>query len=70
VKAFEASHENINRRDAAELRRPAGRAAAEKNRGQTVNVAMSFRWGDEDSLRNREMAGALTMAMLAAAVAS
>jgi zinc protease len=36
-----------------------------KNRGQTVNVAISFRWGDEDSLRNRDMAGALAMAMLA-----
>jgi len=63
--AFDASHENINQRS----RRPSVgelqvALLAKKNRGQTVNVAMSFRWGDEDTLRNRDMAGALTMAML------
>ncbi|RDE49893.1 MAG: insulinase family protein [Candidatus Accumulibacter meliphilus] len=63
--AFEASHENINQRS----QRPSVgdlqvALLAKKNRGQTVNVAMRFRWGDEDSLRNRDMAGTLTMAML------
>ncbi|WP_291991082.1 M16 family metallopeptidase [Candidatus Accumulibacter sp. ACC007] len=63
--AFDASHENINQRS----RRPSVgelqvALLAKKNRGQTVNVAMGFRWGDENSLRNRDMAGALTMAML------
>ncbi|MBK8114023.1 MAG: insulinase family protein [Candidatus Accumulibacter sp.] len=36
-----------------------------KNRGQTVNVAMTFRWGNESSLRDRNMVGTLAIAMLA-----
>jgi zinc protease len=35
-----------------------------RNRGQTVNVAMTFRWGDESSLRDRNISGALAMSML------
>jgi zinc protease len=35
-----------------------------KNRGQTVNVAMRFRWGDESSLKDRKLSGALAMSML------
>ncbi len=35
-----------------------------KNRGKTVNVAMSFRWGDRESLARRNVAGQLAIAML------
>ncbi|HPT51372.1 MAG TPA: pitrilysin family protein [Accumulibacter sp.] len=63
--SFDPSHDNIAQRsrlqafgDLKLLLLP------KKNRGQTVNVALSFRWGDEKSLQNRGMAGALTHAML------
>ncbi|WP_291994596.1 pitrilysin family protein [Candidatus Accumulibacter sp. ACC003] len=63
---FEASNGNINQRSRlpsiGELKVA---LLPKKNRGQTVNVAMSFRWGDENSLRKRDMAGSLALAMLA-----
>ncbi|WP_313952371.1 pitrilysin family protein [Accumulibacter sp.] len=63
--AFDATNDNINQRS----RLPSFgdlkiALLPKKNRGQTVNVATSFRWGDEQSLRNREMAGTLAIAML------
>ena len=62
---FDASHENINQRSRlASVGELKVALLPKKNRGQTVNVATSFRWGDLDSLRNRDMAGALAMAML------
>ncbi|EXI67894.1 MAG: Protease 3 precursor [Candidatus Accumulibacter adjunctus] len=63
--AFDPSYENLGRR--TRLSRFGDLQVAllpKKNRGQTVNVAMSFRWGDEQSLRDRKMAGALAIAML------
>ena len=63
--AFDPAYENLDRR--TRLRRFGDLQVAllpKRNRGQTVNVAMSFRWGDEQSLRGRKMAGALAIAML------
>lgn len=62
---FDPSYDNITRRS---LRRSFGDLQVamlpKKNRGQTVQVAFSFHWGDEQSLKNRDLAGALTYAML------
>ncbi|WP_300341331.1 pitrilysin family protein [Accumulibacter sp.] len=64
--AFDASPENINRRtDLPSFGALKVALLPKKNRGQTVNVAIKFRWGDQDSLRNREVAGGLAVAMLA-----
>ncbi|WP_300454275.1 pitrilysin family protein [Accumulibacter sp.] len=64
--AFDPSHENISAR--TQLRTFGNlkiALLAKKNRGQTVNVAMSFRWGDEKSLAKRNVTGPLAIAMLA-----
>ncbi len=62
---FEPSPDNLNQRT---LQRSFGdlRLALlpKRNRGQTVNVAMRFRWGSEETLRDRNLTGALAIAML------
>jgi len=62
---FEPSPENLNQRT---LRRRYGDLKVallpKKNRGQIVNVAMRFRWGNEETLRQRNLTGALAIAML------
>ncbi|MBL8398144.1 MAG: insulinase family protein [Candidatus Accumulibacter sp.] len=62
---FDPSYDNIDQRS---LRRQVGdlklAMLPKKNRGQTVQIAFSFRWGDENSLRNRDLVGVLTQAML------
>lgn len=63
---FKATHDNINERSRlASFGDLKIALLPKKNRGQTVNVAVGFRWGDEQSLSNREMAGTLAIAMLA-----
>ncbi|EXI69114.1 MAG TPA: pitrilysin family protein [Candidatus Accumulibacter phosphatis] len=63
--AFDPAYANIDRRTRVSSFGDLKVALLpKKNRGQTVNVAMSFRWGDEQSLKNRKMAGALAIAML------
>lgn len=63
--AFEPSHDNITTRSRLQTFDTLKIALLpKKNRGQTVNVAMSFRWGDETSLANRSVAGQLAIAML------
>ncbi|MBK7953603.1 MAG: insulinase family protein [Candidatus Accumulibacter sp.] len=63
--AFDPSYANLDRRTRllsfADLKVA---LLPKKNRGQTVNVAMNFRWGDQDSLQHRQTAGALAIAML------
>ncbi|SBT05670.1 Peptidase M16 domain protein [Candidatus Accumulibacter aalborgensis] len=64
--AFEASHENISKRTRLATFGDLKIALLPKaNRGRTVNVAISFRWGDESSLAHRDLAGPLAIAMLA-----
>ena len=62
---FDPSYDNIPRRS---LRRNFGDLQLvmlpKKNRGQTVQVAFSFHWGDEQTLNKRDLAGVLTQAML------
>jgi zinc protease len=64
--AFDPSQDNITRRSRVvnfgDLKIA---LLPKKNRGETVNVSMSFHWGDEKSLFNRSMAESLSMAMLA-----
>ncbi|WP_299065326.1 pitrilysin family protein [Accumulibacter sp.] len=63
---FEPSHENITARTHLDSFGNLKIALLPKsNRGRTVNVAMSFRWGDEKSLAHRNVAAPLTIAMLA-----
>ncbi|MEF8701784.1 MAG: pitrilysin family protein [Candidatus Accumulibacter sp. UW26] len=63
---FDPSYENLDRRTRrltfGDLKVA---LLAKKNRGQTVNVAMNFRWGDQHSLQNRTLTGGLAMAMVA-----
>jgi zinc protease len=63
--AFDSSYANLDRRTRllsfADLKVA---LLPKKNRGQTVNVVMNFRWGDQDSLQQRQTAGALAVAML------
>ncbi|MBL8406313.1 MAG: insulinase family protein [Candidatus Accumulibacter sp.] len=62
---FDPSYENLDRRTRLQTFGDLKLALLPKrNRGQTVNVAMSFRWGDESSLQNRNIAGTLAIAML------
>ncbi|HNH24225.1 MAG TPA: pitrilysin family protein [Accumulibacter sp.] len=62
---FDPSYDNIGqrsqRRDIGDLKLA---MLPKKNRGQTVQVAFAFRWGDENSLQDRDLAGVLTQAML------
>ena len=63
---FEPSHENIGARTRIKTFGDLKIALLPKrNRGRTVNVAMSFRWGDESALAQRNVAGTLAIAMLA-----
>lgn len=63
--AFDPSQDNIDRRTrrvtAGELKLA---LLPKKTRGQTVNVMMSFRWGDERSLFGQTMSAQLAEAML------
>lgn len=63
--AFDPSYENLDRRT---LLRAFGDLKVallpKRNRGQTVSVAMNFRWGNESSLQHRHLAGTLAIAML------
>ncbi len=63
--AFDASYANLDRRTRlwsfGDLKVA---LLPKKNRGQTVNVAMNFRWGNQDSLQHRQTAGTLAIAML------
>ena len=63
--AFDPSYENLDRRTRV-LRFGDLKIALlpKRNRGQTVNVAMNFRWGDESSLQGRRISGTLAMSML------
>ncbi|KFB67318.1 MAG: Protease 3 precursor [Candidatus Accumulibacter vicinus] len=64
--AFDPSYENLDRRTRRQTFGDLKLALLPKrNRGRTVNVAMSFRWGDENSLQDRNIAGTLAIAMLA-----
>lgn len=64
--AFDPSYDNLDQRT---LLRTFGDLKVallpKRNRGQTVNVAMNFRWGNESSLQHRHLAGTLAIAMLA-----
>jgi zinc protease len=63
--AFDPSYDNLDRRTRLQTFADLKVALLPKrNRGQTVNVAMRFRWGDEVSLKNRQLSGALAMSML------
>ncbi|MCM8594792.1 pitrilysin family protein [Accumulibacter sp.] len=63
--AFDSSYENLDRRTRIETIGDLKLALLPKrNRGQTVNVAISFRWGDERSLSSRGLSGSLAVAML------
>jgi zinc protease len=63
--AFDPSHENIDRRtrivEAGELKLA---LLPKKTRGETVNVAMNFRFGDERSLAGRAVVEEMTRSML------
>ncbi|MCM8622600.1 MAG: insulinase family protein [Candidatus Accumulibacter sp.] len=64
--AFDPSYENLDRRTRRQTFGDLKLALLPKrNRGRTVNVAMSFRWGNENSLQDRNIAGTLAIAMLA-----
>jgi len=63
--AFDPAYDNLDRRTRLQTFGDLKVALLPKrNRGQTVNVAMRFRWGDESSLKDRQLSGALAMSML------
>ncbi len=65
IEAFDASFDNLNKRT---IRFNAGNLKVallpKKTRGQTVTVAMKFKWGDEKNLANKETVASLSSAML------
>lgn len=65
IEAFDASFDNLNKRT---IRFNVGDLKVallpKKTRGQTVTVAMKFKWGDEKNLANKETVASLASAML------
>jgi zinc protease len=63
--AFDPSQDNIDKRTRiVTLGNLRIALLPKKNRGETVNVRTSFRWGDADSLKGRMLEGELAAAML------